>query len=300
MTTIRHLASAAALVAGLHLVPAAAQAQAGAPSPDVVYHAPAWWISAVIQGKQSTLLTGDADLDRRMNVWLAGFGQGFGDRCSPSEGRALQAALQRVVADRPAMRTPAEKGTSDGKRFAEINGCSSADAAAARRTIAGLGGSLVVADNTERRDMGRREERGDMDRRDLDRREQRRDSERRDTDRRETVSQREAIVVNRSGMRIDVLQMSETSDNDWGVDRLGRDVLPSGDGVRVPLQDARSCNYDLRVLYADRRLEERMNVNLCANAQVVFDGSAARTQSQRQAPNGQPPRVNDASTRPAR
>ena len=281
MITIRHLATAAAVIAGLQAAPVGAQAQSQALSPDVVYHAPSWWITAVIQGKQSTLLTGDADLDRRMNVWLVGFGYGFGDRCGQAEGRALQAVLQRHVADRPAMRAPGEHGKTDGRRFAEITGCSNADAVAARRTVASIGGSLVVADaadrpDTERRDADRREERRDI---------ERRDTERRDTDRRETAAVREAVVVNRSGGRIEVLRMSEVSDNDWGVDRLGRDVLDHGQGIRVPLQGARSCHYDLRVVYADARFEERMNVNLCATGQIVFDGSGARLP--RQAANEQ-------------
>jgi len=74
-----------------------------------------------------------------------------------------------------------------------------------------------------------------------------------------------------SGTRIDVLSISESSDNDWGVDRLGRGVLDSGEGVRVPLSGSRSCHYDLRVVYTDTRVEEGMNVNLCSDAQVVFD-----------------------------
>ena len=103
-----------------------------------------------------------------------------------------------------------------------------------------------------------------------------RPADRIETERRVATSASEAIVVNRSGTRIDVLRLSETTDNDWGGDRLGRNVLSSGEGVRVVLGSARSCRYDVQVVYADSRYEERMNIDLCANPRVVFDGSWAR------------------------
>lgn len=264
MTAIRQLAAAAAVLAALPLSPAAAQPLAH--SPDVVYHAPSWWITAVVQGKQATLRTGVPDLDSRMNVWLIGFGHGLGERCGLPEGRRLQEALDRHIAARPALRHPGEQGSKDGRRFAEINGCASADASAARRTIASIDGSPVVADLADR----------NADRREPDRRDERRHSDQPNTQLREVSPAREAIVINRSGQRIDILRMSETADTDWGTDRLGRDVLPSGDGVRVALGGSRSCHYDLQVVYADTRLEQRMNVDLCANPRVVFDGSSAR------------------------
>jgi hypothetical protein len=282
MITIRNLASAAAVIAGLQFAPAALQAQPA--SPEIIYNAPSWWITAVVQGKHSTLLTGNPDLDRRMNVWLVGFGQGLGERCHLAEGRTLQAVLNQHVTASPALRNPGDQGVKDGRRFAEINGCSSTDAAGARRTVANIGGSIIVADlpnrDTERRQADRRDERP---------------TDRANSDR-EPANAREAVVINRSGARIDVLRMSATSDNDWGSDRLGRDVLPAGDGVRVPLAGA--CHYDLRVVYADSRYEERMNVDLCANPRVVFDGSSARLP--RQASVSQPRGADGSSSSFAR
>ena len=287
MTHIRHLASAAAIIAGLHFAPAAAQPA----SPDVVYSAPAPWITAVVQGNHATVLTGNADLDRRFNVWLVGFGYGLGERCNLPESRTLQAALSQHLAPNSPMQRPAERGTKDGRRFAEINGCSSADTVAARRTVASVGVTLV-ADAEERRQPNRRE---------FDRRDERRDTVREDRpnverfqDRETAMTAREAIVINRSGLRIDVINMSETADNDWGSDRLGREVLNSGEGVRVPLANSRACRYDLRVVYADRRFEERMNVDLCTEPRVVFDGRGAQTPRQ---PAGTEARYNGSITR---
>jgi hypothetical protein len=242
--------------------PAAAQA----PSPDAVYHAPSWWIAAVIEGKQSSLLSGLPDSDRRMNAWLAGFGHGLGSGCGlSSETRQLDALLQQQIAARPAMQVPSTKGIQDGKRFAQLNGCSRA--AGVLHTVASIGNSTSVAEATSRPD--RRSQTDDR------------------SERLPAQAASEATIVNRSGTRILVLQMSETWDTQWGVDRLGQGVLESGEAVRLALPGSRACHYDLQVTYMDRRLEERRNVNLCQANQVVFDGSAA--QAQRRAAGAQQP-----------
>ena len=260
MIPIRRIVSAAVVAAGLQVSGSLAAVAAPAPSPEVAYHAPSWWITAIIEGKQSTLQSGIPDIDRRLNVWLVGFGHGLGASCQISEFRALEAALQQQIAARPAMRSAAEDGARDGRRFAELKGCSSEDAASARRTIASMGSS-VVADVAPPR-------RADV------------------APPRQDAVVREATVVNRSGTRILEVRMSETSDNNWGIDRLGSDVLDNGRAARIALAGSRSCTYDLQVAYVDRRIEERRNVDLCANAQVVFDGSEARTG--RRAENDQP------------
>jgi hypothetical protein len=209
-------------------------------SSNELYHAPSWWITAFAQDNLSTLRTGDNNLDVRMNAWAAGFGNGLGATC----GRPERAAQSNTVYAR---------GVEDGRRFAQANGCTSTVAVAALQTAANHTPVAVVHQAN---------------------------AERPATTPVNARAAREATIVNRSGTRIDVVQMSETTDREWGGDHLGRDrYLDSRDQVRLPLPNARSCNYDVRVIYADRQVEERLNVNLCTNPQVEFDRSRARTAS---------------------
>jgi hypothetical protein len=264
MHPFRTFTAAAVIAIGLHMTGGATPAAAETPSPDVVYHAPSWWIAAVIEGKQSTLLSGLPDNDRRMNVWMAGFGYGFGSGCGlNAETRQLEAVLKQQITARPAMEGPSSKGIEDGKRFAQINGCSNERASGVRRTVASLGGSIVVADSNNRPDNvtdNRPDRSGQNDR----------------FDQQPVQAATEATVVNRSGARILVLRMSETWDRQWGADRLGEGVLDSGNAVRLALSGSRTCLYDLHVTYVNGQVEERRNVNLCQASQVVFDGAAAQ------------------------
>jgi hypothetical protein len=264
MHRIRTLTAAAAIVLALQGAGWTAPAAAEAPSPDVAYNAPSWWIAAVIEGKQSSLLSGLPDSDRRMNVWLAGFGYGFGSGCGiSSQTRQLEALLQQHIAARPAMKGPSTQGIQDGRRFAQLNGCSNDRAAGVLRTVASIGNSSVVADATGLPDDNRQSDRF-----------QNRQNDR--FQRQPAQAANDATIHNYSGTQILVLRISETWDTQWGVDRLGDGVLENGAAVRLALPGSRTCHYDLQVTYRSRQVEERRNVNLCQANQVVFDGSAVR------------------------
>lgn len=80
-------------------------------------------------------------------------------------------------------------------------------------------------------------------------------------------------LVNRSGRVIYEAYASPASQNTWGVDRLGQNVVQPGRSflVRLPFGE---CIYDVRVVY-DRQggpAEERRNINLCNVTELVFDG----------------------------
>lgn len=101
-------------------------------------------------------------------------------------------------------------------------------------------------------------------------------------------------LVNRSNQVIYEAYASPTSDNNWGPDRLGQNVIPAGRAfvVRLPMGE---CMYDVRVVYERQGgpAEERRNVNLCNMNQLPFDGSRAQAQQrgpgqqQMQPPMGQ-------------
>lgn len=96
-------------------------------------------------------------------------------------------------------------------------------------------------------------------------------------------------LVNRSGRVIYEAYASPATDNSWGADRLGQNVVPAGRNfvVRLPMGE---CIYDVRVVY-DRQggpAEERRNINLCNIRDLVFEGRAAGPGGQQQVQPGAP------------
>lgn len=84
-------------------------------------------------------------------------------------------------------------------------------------------------------------------------------------------------LVNRSSRVIYEAYASPTTQNTWGADRLGQNVVPAGRSfvIRLPLGE---CLYDVRVVYdrQDGPAEERRNINLCNLTELAFDGSRAQ------------------------
>src|SRR5262245_49071680 len=111
MNRICHFFSAAVIASGLQLSAAFAQA----PTSNELYHAPSWWIGAFAQGNLDILQTGDKDLARRMSMWVVGFANGLGSTCGQPERSAQPTRIYM-------------QGVADGRRFAAIRGCSSAEA----------------------------------------------------------------------------------------------------------------------------------------------------------------------------
>lgn len=97
-------------------------------------------------------------------------------------------------------------------------------------------------------------------------------------------------LVNRSNRVIYEAYASPVSQNTWGSDRLGQNVVPAGRAfvMRLPVGE---CLYDVRVVYdrAGGPAEERRNINLCNMNELAFDGSRAQAQQggQQQAPQQQ-------------
>jgi len=77
-------------------------------------------------------------------------------------------------------------------------------------------------------------------------------------------------LVNASRRTIRELYASPSSQQNWGPDRLGTGVVGGGDrfAVRLPEGD---CIYDVRVVWADGRPEDRRRLNLCDVIELVFE-----------------------------
>ena len=71
-------------------------------------------------------------------------------------------------------------------------------------------------------------------------------------------------VVNATGHIVATLNVSPTSESEWGPDILGRDVLQPGQTASVVFDRAeQQCNYDIRATYDDNDTTDVRNVNLC-------------------------------------
>lgn len=76
--------------------------------------------------------------------------------------------------------------------------------------------------------------------------------------------------VNRSGMTVNEVYVSLTTDSSWGPDRLGQNVLPPGAALDIRLPQGRTCTVDIKVVYADGRAVERRGVETCSIQELNF------------------------------
>jgi hypothetical protein len=83
------------------------------------------------------------------------------------------------------------------------------------------------------------------------------------------------FVVNNSQKTIQHIFVSTVQADKWGEDRMPG-VLKPGDRFAVRLPREGQCQYDVRVVYADRTTEERRGQDLCKVSEMPFNGSGAR------------------------
>lgn len=86
-------------------------------------------------------------------------------------------------------------------------------------------------------------------------------------------------VSNRSGRTINEVKVSSSSENSWGNDLLGANVLPSGSRLRVY---PRGCVNDIQVIYDNGARDERRQVNTCNLTEVVFGAGAGAAPNRQQ------------------
>jgi serine protease Do len=82
-------------------------------------------------------------------------------------------------------------------------------------------------------------------------------------------------LVNASASTITQIYASLTRERNWGPDRLGTDVLGAGRRFSVTLPNG-DCIWDIAVVYADDRREEKQSQNLCNVTELAFNASGAR------------------------
>lgn len=83
-------------------------------------------------------------------------------------------------------------------------------------------------------------------------------------------------VVNATGKTIDKLFVAHASENDWGSDILGRDVLNNGEYCPITFTgwNPNACKWDLRVEMTDGQTIEWDNLNLCNISKITLKPGA--------------------------
>jgi len=81
-------------------------------------------------------------------------------------------------------------------------------------------------------------------------------------------------LVNRAGVAITHIYANPAGLPNWGQDRLSGSKIAPGGKFPVRLLANGNCIYDIRVVYADGRVEDRRNINACAAEDVAFGAGA--------------------------
>ena len=80
-------------------------------------------------------------------------------------------------------------------------------------------------------------------------------------------------LANRGSLPITELYATIPGVTNWGADRMARFSLSPGVTMPIRLPADAGCLYDLRVVYADGRTEERRRINTCQVDSLGFPGA---------------------------
>jgi hypothetical protein len=87
--------------------------------------------------------------------------------------------------------------------------------------------------------------------------------------------EREALIVNETGLTLRELYVFPSGAADFGVDRLGTDTIATGQQFRARLGRFNACFFDVRAVFAGGGVETRARVDLCATRRVTFGDPTA-------------------------
>ena len=78
-------------------------------------------------------------------------------------------------------------------------------------------------------------------------------------------------VLNRTGFTVVTLNVSPSTETNWGPDILGRDVLANGESAAITFDRSESqCNFDIKATYEDGDTTDMRNVDLCTVGTVTL------------------------------
>ncbi|MEO5337712.1 MAG: hypothetical protein H7841_12580 [Magnetospirillum sp. WYHS-4] len=83
-------------------------------------------------------------------------------------------------------------------------------------------------------------------------------------------SKQDFDLVNKTGYAIDEVYVTPADSDDWQNDVLGRDILANGDSVHIHFsRSAKTCLWDLKVVYDDKETAEWHDFDLCTTSKIV-------------------------------
>jgi len=89
-----------------------------------------------------------------------------------------------------------------------------------------------------------------------------------------TTAQRRNLdftLVNKTGLDINEVYLSPTSDSEWGEDVMGKDILANGEKVDITFSSAETeCNWDLKVVDEDDDDIIWTKLNLCTANEITL------------------------------
>lgn len=78
------------------------------------------------------------------------------------------------------------------------------------------------------------------------------------------------VLVNKTGVTINNLHISETSKDDWEEDVLGDEVLEDGDSLRIGFEGKSACSWDLMVKDDEGNALYWRKIDLCEVSKVTL------------------------------
>lgn len=85
------------------------------------------------------------------------------------------------------------------------------------------------------------------------------------------AGQQDFTILNKTGYPLKHIYVSESDNNKWDEDILGRDVLDDGESFEVAFGKAeKTCKWDMKVVYDDGESAVWQNLNLCQIAKLTL------------------------------
>jgi hypothetical protein len=85
------------------------------------------------------------------------------------------------------------------------------------------------------------------------------------------AGQQDFTIVNKTGYSLKHIYVSESNNNSWDEDILGRDVLNDGESFDVAFGKAeKTCNWDMKVAYDDGETAVWQGLNLCQISKLTL------------------------------
>jgi hypothetical protein len=78
------------------------------------------------------------------------------------------------------------------------------------------------------------------------------------------------VLVNRTGVTINNLHISETKKDDWEEDVLGDEVLEEGESLRIGFEGKAACDWDLMVKDDDGDATYWRQIDLCEVSKITL------------------------------